>query len=130
MTIDDIAVAASALYVLFIFWDWRRYRARIPLDVSAQDLVRAGQTRDAIRVVQRDTGATYEVAETYVEALGRGEHPPEIVGPPAASPAVTRLALAGNEIAATKLYRQETGAALSEAKWAVRRIGPVDRELL
>jgi len=130
MTVDDVAVAASAIYLCFILWGWRRYRARIAVDLSAQDLVRAGRTRDAIRVVRRDTGATYDVAKTYVEALGRGEHPPEIVGPPAASPAVTRLALAGNEIAATKLYRQETGAALSEAKWAVKQVGPVARSLL
>ena len=75
----------------------------------------------AIKRVRELTGMGLKEAKDYVESWEQGGAAPEIIIGTMAAPArdlaeVRALAIAGNKIAAIKLYRELTGVGLKEAK--------------
>jgi len=102
------------------------------IDLSGvQEQLRAGKKIEAIKLYREQTGVGLREAKEAVEAIERGETPalpsPQL---PATSPnpygidlaAITALVRQGNKIGAIKLYREQTGIGLKEAKDAVEAL--------
>ena len=93
-------------------------------------LLAEGRKIDAIKRYREQTGAGLAEAKQAVEALERGEPPP--AGDRADSSLeaeVLALLEQGRKIKAVKLYREQTGVGLKEAKDAVEAIG-ADRRIV
>ena len=94
-----------------------------------RELVQQGKKIDAIKLVREQTDLSLKDAKEAVDALERGETP-ELSPRPSVSAGPNGLDLApiqdqllhGNKIAAIKLYREQTGVGLKEAKEAVEAI--------
>jgi ribosomal protein L7/L12 len=116
-----------------------------PVRVSDSEPVAAGDWQDemrrliagdkkieAIKVVREATGLGLKEAKDLVEAAERGEpiFPPVVEQPTVERPLlppdwpeqVLELLRQGNKLEAIKLYRQETGVGLKEAKDAVEEM--------
>jgi ribosomal protein L7/L12 len=80
---------------------------------------------DAIKLYREETGAGLAEAKTAVEAMqaGGGLHIPQKNIPEGFEGDVLRLLSAGEKIQAIKLYRQQMGGGLKEAKQAVEALG-------
>lgn len=91
-------------------------------------LLADGQKIEAVKLYRERTGAGLREAKDAVEALERGEGlPPEKSGLAGVSPNleqdVVSLLQDGRKMDAIKLYREQTGAGLAEAKQAVEALG-------
>lgn len=95
-------------------------------------LVQAGKKIEAIKLVREETDLGLKEAKDIVEAIERGETP---TLPPRAAPraathgisgvdvaAITALLAQNKKIEAIKLYREQTGLGLKEAKDAVEAL--------
>jgi len=96
-----------------------------------RELARAGKKIDAIKLVREQTGLGLKEAKDAVEAIERGElveltwasSAAAAPGPYALDLApITAAVNAGKKIEAIKLYRQQTGVGLKEAKDAVEAL--------
>ena len=88
-------------------------------------LMRQGQKIEAIKLYRARTGAGLAEAKAAVEAMERGDAPPPAQTAPAPEGVDDRLwelLKKGEKIQAIKLYREQTGAGLAEAKAAVEAI--------
>ena len=86
-------------------------------------LLAEGRKIEAVKRYREATGAGLAAAKEMVEAIARGEPPPE--DKPVASAfdsEVLAFLQGGKKIEAIKLYRQRTGVGLKEAKDAVEAI--------
>lgn len=86
-----------------------------------QDLLRSGQKIEAIKRYRELTGVGLKEAKDAVEAMERGEEVPVARAPAVSAPAasVQDLLRSGRKIEAIKLYREQSGLGLKEAKDAV-----------
>lgn len=95
-----------------------------------RQLVADGKKIEAIKLVREQTGLGLKEAKDAVEAIERGESPD--LRPPTNAPAhgvsgtdlaaINELLLQNKKIDAIKLYREQTGVGLKEAKDAVEAI--------
>jgi ribosomal protein L7/L12 len=91
---------------------------------DARAIMQSGSKIEAIKRVRQLTGMGLKEAKDYVEALERGEAPPQPESVPLAGPlapeemdyAARMLVGQGNKIDAIKLVREQTGMGLKEAK--------------
>ncbi len=86
-------------------------------------LIRARRQMQAIKVYREHTGCSLKEARDAIDALERGDavpsaQPQSHFAPPNAGQ-LESLVLAGQQIEAIKLYREQTGCSLREAKDAV-----------
>lgn len=89
------------------------------LDVVA-DLLRAGQKIEAIKRYRELTGVGLKDAKDAVEAMERGDAVPVASAPsPVSAANVQALLREGKKLEAIKLYREQSGLGLKEAKDAV-----------
>lgn len=89
------------------------------LDVVA-DLLRAGQKIEAIKRYRELTGVGLKDAKDAVEAMERGDAVPVTTAPaPVSAANVQALLREGKKLEAIKLYREQSGLGLKEAKDAV-----------
>ena len=91
------------------------------------DLVKAGRTLEAVKLVREVTGCGLKEAKDAVDQLARGEawRAPSASGGPAdevLAEAVRGLIRQGRKVEAVKLYRERTGCGLREALDAVETI--------
>lgn len=83
---------------------------------TVASLLQAGEKIQAIKLYREQTGAGLRDAKDAVEAMARGEAPPRATMPSANSATLENLIRAGRKIEAIKLYREQTGAGLKDAK--------------
>ncbi|MBL8933136.1 MAG: ribosomal protein L7/L12 [Archangium sp.] len=83
------------------------------------ELLRAGQKIEAIKQYRQLTGVGLKESKDAVEAMERGEAAPVVPTAPAPASSVQALLREGRKIEAIKLYREQTGLGLKEAKDAV-----------
>lgn len=89
------------------------------LDAVA-DLLRAGQKIEAIKRYRELTGVGLKDAKDAVEAMERGDAVPVTTAPaPVSAANVQALLREGKKLEAIKLYREQSGLGLKEAKDAV-----------
>ncbi len=87
-------------------------------------LIKKRRKIEAIKVYREHTGCGLKEAKDAIDALERGQPAPSVqqqsarLAPPDAGQ-LERLVQSGNKIEATKLYREQTGVSLREAKDAV-----------
>jgi large subunit ribosomal protein L7/L12 len=94
-----------------------------PVDDTLMDLIRRGQKINAIKLYRERTGLGLKEAKDAVEALERGEstrspknNPTEL------QEAVVSLLRNRQKIQAIKLFRDQTGVGLADAKQAVEEL--------
>jgi ribosomal protein L7/L12 len=100
-----------------------------------QQLVREGKKIEAIKLVREQTDLGLKEARDAVEGIERGELPdltPHTVAAPRSVSGVdldeiTELLLQGKKIEAIKLYREQTGVGLREARDAIEAIEETGR---
>ena len=90
-------------------------------------LIKARRNIQAIKVYREHTGCSLKEAKDAIEALERGDSVPPVQPqsrfvPPNAGQ-LESLVYAGQKIEAIKLYREQTGCSLREAKEAVEAFG-------
>ena len=93
------------------------------LEPALKSLLDEGRKIEAIKHYREQTGAGLPEAKAAVEALERGESMPD--RPSERSDVewdLISLLEQGREIDAIKLYREQTGSSLKQAKEAVERI--------
>jgi ribosomal protein L7/L12 len=90
------------------------------LEHQVRSLLKQGRKLEAVKIYKNEVGCGLKEAKDAVEALERGDAPPQ---PPKADANleadVLRLLRDGEKIKAAKLYRERTGANLMEAKQAI-----------
>ncbi len=91
------------------------------LDGRVVALLTDGRKIEAIRLYRDVTGAGLKEAKDAVESLERGDSPPQRTAPGAHADnaQILELLRAGQKIRAIKLYRDQTGSGLADAKNAV-----------
>ncbi len=95
-----------------------------------RQLVEQGQKIEAIKLVRQQTDLGLQEAKAAVEAIERGESPTLTPRQPTGAGSAYNLDLApiqdalvqGNKVQAIKLYREQTGVGLEDAKDAVEAI--------
>lgn len=87
-----------------------------------RSLLAAGEKIEAVKRYRDRTGASLKDAKDAVEAIGRGELRPAFQAAGEIDAEVVRLLQAGQKIEAIKLYREQTGASLKDAKDAVEAV--------
>lgn len=95
------------------------------LEEALHALLRNGQKIEAVKLYRERTGVGLAEAKEAVEALLRGEEitPPVRQTSEPSEQDVLELLRAGKKIDAIKLYREQTGSGLAEAKQAVEQLG-------
>lgn len=87
------------------------------------ELVAAGKKIEAIKLYREQTGCSLVAAKNAVEAMLRGETPPPVAPRPQMSSTtdqdIVALLHEGRKIEAIKLYREQAGGGLRDAKLAV-----------
>lgn len=93
------------------------------LEDEIRSLLRQRRTIEAISLYRERVGVGLAAAKGDVERIGRGDRPTrnEIVAD-ATENQILELLAAGRKIAAIKLYREQTGRGLKEAKDAVEAL--------
>jgi ribosomal protein L7/L12 len=93
------------------------------LENEIRSLLRQGRNVEAIKLYRQQTGVGLAAAKDAVERIGRGENPTRNeVNADATENQILELLAAGRKIAAIKLYREQTGRGLKEAKDAVEAL--------
>ena len=78
---------------------------------------------EAVKIYKNEVGCGLKEAKDAVEALERGDSPPQPTEADATLEAdVLRLLRDGERIRAAKLYKDRTGASLREAKQAIEAV--------
>jgi ribosomal protein L7/L12 len=94
-------------------------------DDKLAELIRRGEKIGAVKLYRERTGVGLKEAVDAIEAMQRGERPPER-GSPAAETSdvadIVSLLEQGKTIAAIKVYREKTGAGLANSKAAVEAL--------
>jgi len=87
-------------------------------------LLQSGQKIPAVKLYRERTGTGLKDAKEAVEALQRGEGLPPLPDPASVpEEEIVGLLRAGRKIDAIKLYREQSGNGLAEAKQAVEQLG-------
>ena len=93
------------------------------LEQQVRSLLAQGRKLEAVKIYKNDVGCGLKEAKDAVEALERGDGPPQPAEADASLEAdVLRLLRDGEKIKAAKLYRKRTGGSLREAKQAVEAV--------
>ena len=116
-------VAAAISFVTLCGIALWRNRASASRDPHA-DRQQAPSKIERIRAYRERTGVGLKEALLAIEAQDRGDALPEPEPPTAAAPDadVQTLIREGRTIEAIKLYREQTGVSLAEAKQAIDRL--------
>jgi ribosomal protein L7/L12 len=92
------------------------------LESRVRSLMDKGQKIEAIKLFRGQTGAGLKESKDAVEAIGRGERYESRHDSRNSRDEIRTLLERGRKIEAIKLYREQTGAGLKEAKEAVETI--------
>jgi ribosomal protein L7/L12 len=97
--------------------------ASLDLEQRARSLLAQGRKLEAVRIYKNEVGCSLKEAKDAVEALERGDGPPQPTEADASLEAdILRLLRDGERIRAAKLHKERTGASLREAKQAIESI--------